>query len=696
MEGNFNAMTLIRKVAGKLKDEKLANIKAVEMEIGQLDQYLGLTDMQTVLFVAIFDRHCSNRTSDVEDISDYFNISAIEVLERKKDIDRLVEAGFVCKDGFGVNEFTRTAFKVDSSVFECILDSRPVESAAASGHAFDRFDMVRIAGTLVEQRRRNEMSTRTLFNTLESIENEYGSMDFIRDIRENVTEPGARILFYDCCHDFMEDDDHRPLTDMNATLKDIYDKTGDTMAVKKSLMSGEHILMKAGLIESWLDGNDYKIGLTDEGRAVFLREDLHRVEPEKEGLDRDGLVKAVCKYINERDSSNYPTRKLFRNIASVEKSNCRLPLVGAVQGKLPDIKDRTIFYAICKGVTDGYSELDSIIDDIFDDERTKAVEKQMFKNEQHLLQKLELVELGQASFFGGVPAELTETGKELFLGEDMELFIENRDMKGMISPENIKEKHLFFAPDIESRLSFLKTSLQKENYEDLKSRLSSKALPSGVAALFYGGPGTGKTESVYQIAKAVDRGVMQVDISEMKTCWYGESQKLVRRVFKTYARMCRSSKNALILLCNEGDAIFGKRMESPGQSVDQTENAIQNIILEEMEKLDGILIATTNLATNLDPAFERRFLFKIKFEKPEMQAKMRIWKDKLPEITDMQAMELARDFDFSGGEIDNIARKAVMQEILGGSMPDMDHLRTLCAEERLADRTGRRKIGYNV
>ena len=115
-----------------------------------------------------------------------------------------------------------------------------------------------------------------------------------------------------------------------------------------------------------------------------------------------------------------------------------------------------------------------------------------------------------------------------------------------------------------------------------------------------------------------------------------------------------------------------------------------------MEKLDGILIATTNLATNLDPAFERRFLFKIKFEKPEMQAKMRIWKDKLPEITDMQAMELARDFDFSGGEIDNIARKAVMQEILGGSMPDMDHLRTLCAEERLADRTGRRKIGYNV
>ena len=63
-----------------------------------------------------------------------------------------------------------------------------------------------------------------------------------------------------------------------------------------------------------------------------------------------------------------------------------------------------------------------------------------------------------------------------------------------------------------------------------------------------------------------------------------------------------------ILLFNEADAVFSKRKDVNNGNVAQTENAIQNIILEEMENLDGILIATTNLADNLDGAFERRFV----------------------------------------------------------------------------------------
>ncbi len=84
----------------------------------------------------------------------------------------------------------------------------------------------------------------------------------------------------------------------------------------------------------------------------------------------------------------------------------------------------------------------------------------------------------------------------------------------------------------------------------LQARLEEQALPTGVAALFYGSPGTGKTETVYQLAKASGRDVMQVDISEMKTCWYGESQKLVKGVFTKYEKLCRKSKNLPILLFN--------------------------------------------------------------------------------------------------------------------------------------------------
>ena len=133
-------------------------------------------------------------------------------------------------------------------------------------------------------------------------------------------------------------------------------------------------------------------------------------------------------------------------------------------------------------------------------------------------------------------------------------------------------------------------------------------------------------------------------------------------------------------------------MEHTSSSVDQTENAIQNIILEQMEKQQGILIATTNLEGNLDAAFERRFLFKIKFEKPGMEAKRLIWQDKLPLLVEQDADTLASEFDFSGGEIDNIVRKATMNEVLTGNGYSLDYIRELCLQERLSKKCG--NIGF--
>ena len=105
---------------------------------------------------------------------------------------------------------------------------------------------------------------------------------------------------------------------------------------------------------------------------------------------------------------------------------------------------------------------------------------------------------------------------------------------------------------------------------------------------------------------------MQVNISEIKSMWVGESEKNIKQVFDNYRAMVNDSQTTPILLFNEADAIIGKRQEGTLRSVDKMENSIQNIILQEMEMLDGILIATTNLAQNMDKAFERRFLYKIK------------------------------------------------------------------------------------
>lgn len=152
---------------------------------------------------------------------------------------------------------------------------------------------------------------------------------------------------------------------------------------------------------------------------------------------------------------------------------------------------------------------------------------------------------------------------------------------------------------------------------------------------------------------------------------------------------------APILLVNEADAIFGIRQEGATRAVDKMENSIQNIILQEMEKLDGILIATTNLTTNLDNAFERRFLYKIRFDRPDEKVKEQIWASMLPTLSEEDARELAHGFDFSGGQIENIVRKKEIKFIIDGVDAGMEEIRGYCREEMIEDAgSGRKKIGF--
>ena len=149
-----------------------------------------------------------------------------------------------------------------------------------------------------------------------------------------------------------------------------------------------------------------------------------------------------------------------------------------------------------------------------------------------------------------------------------------------------------------------------------------------------------------------------------------------------------------ILFFNEADAIINKRSENVERSVDKMENSIQNIILQEMENLEGILIATTNLTKNLDSAFERRFLYKIEFAKPSLEAKQAIWQAMLPSLSDADAAVLATKYDFSGGQIENVVRKESVEEILTGNIADINRLMEFCNEERLDGGHSNRRIGF--
>ena len=264
----------------------------------------------------------------------------------------------------------------------------------------------------------------------------------------------------------------------------------------------------------------------------------------------------------------------------------------------------------------------------------------------------------------------------------------------LIKSEKIAGKKLFYGESIQAQINELGQLLEEKHYQEITSRMKKAGFRCGFTCLFYGAPGTGKTETVLQLARQTGRDIMQVDISRIKSCWVGESEKNIKSLFDTYRNLVKKSAITPILLFNEADAIINKRQEGAERAVDKMENSIQNIILQEMENLDGILIATTNLAQNMDKAFERRFLYKIKFEKPTLEARMYIWHEMIPTLSEADTKTLAEKYDFSGGQIENIARHNAIYGILYGDKANsIDSLMACCDNERLETKEAK-KIGF--
>lgn len=395
-------------------------------------------------------------------------------------------------------------------------------------------------------------------------------------------------------------------------------------------------------------------------------------------------------YRSQNDHEQLP-----KLLADMENENKHIGQLQEVCHVLPSATDRAMLYVLGADMVNGRCTPLPIMARLFcGDKRVKAAFNQ-FRQKQTLVQNRGYVELEKKEGMMGeqMMLKLTDRGKEVLLGDEAEMYMEDFDDKALISPDDIVGKKLFFPEDLDRQFSLICSSLQEDTFISLRNRLEEQHLPKGVAILLYGEPGTGKTESVMQMAKATGRPVMHVDISSTKSMWFGESEKIIKKVFSDYRRLCERSSKKPILLFNEADAIFSKRKDVNRSNVAQTENAIQNIILEEMEHLDGILVTTTNLADNLDAAFERRFLFKVRYDKPTVEAKTAIWKNKLQTLSDEEAQTLAEQYDFSGGQIDNIVRKAMIEEIVKGEKISIAGVKTLCSEEKITHRNIN-KIGF--
>ena len=179
----------------------------------------------------------------------------------------------------------------------------------------------------------------------------------------------------------------------------------------------------------------------------------------------------------------------------------------------------------------------------------------------------------------------------------------------------------------------------------------------GLAFNFAGPPGTGKTICAEAIAHDLNKNLFVVRYAEMESLWAGETSKNVATVF----RAARESDS--VLFFDEADAIATRRFGSVTQGYQREANAVVNVLLKELEEFDGVVIFATNLASNFDPAFERRIRTHILFDMPDADAREAIWKVQLharktPLAEDVDFAELARKYVVAGGDIKNAVLKA--------------------------------------
>ena len=132
-------------------------------------------------------------------------------------------------------------------------------------------------------------------------------------------------------------------------------------------------------------------------------------------------------------------------------------------------------------------------------------------------------------------------------------------------------------------------------------------------------------------------------------------------------------------------------------AIDKSYNTISNILLEELESLDGILLATTNLVDNIDEAFDRRFLFKTRLTKPDSDARARIWKSRIGELSESEIEILANNYEMSGAQIDNVVAKRDLAELYFEGDRGLEFISKLCAEELITEKGSkafRKSIGF--
>ena len=344
-----------------------------------------------------------------------------------------------------------------------------------------------------------------------------------------------------------------------------------------------------------------------------------------------------------------------------------------------DLKEQIIFLALLKeeysGEFESLREMNTLIGLISFDEYERI------KNRAYLEDGSKLVESAVVNYdemftaFGGITRNfyISEDILQNIMHPDKEkkgkkikldMLIAEQDMFELIEPKTNLDSVV-----MNKKTEELMNNILKQVDKTVIARLKEwgiKDKKKGVDAkiILYGPPGTGKTMTALSIAKSLKKQVLNFDCSKILSKYVGESEKNVRSIFDTYKELSNKTKTEPLLLLNEADQFLSARSSDGGGSAEKMHNQMQNIFLEQIEKFSGLLIATTNMLENIDPAFSRRFDYKVEFKKPELKERIKLWQQALPENAVYEAdfdIKTLASYPLTGGQIQVVLKNTALR-----------------------------------
>jgi SpoVK/Ycf46/Vps4 family AAA+-type ATPase len=368
-----------------------------------------------------------------------------------------------------------------------------------------------------------------------------------------------------------------------------------------------------------------------------------------------------------------------RILARVESSQIDIAIEKIFSEYELNQKEQVIFLALLKeeyaSEFESLRDMNTLVNLISVDDYEKMKNRALLEEGSKLIEE-EIIDYDEMlNGFGGV-------SRSFFISEELlqKIMHPNKDKKAkkikldmLISEQEIFElvdpkttlDDVVLTPKTRELLDNLLKQIDK-NVMKLLREWGVKERRGGIDAkiIFYGPPGTGKTMTAYSLAKSMKKRVLSFDCSKILSKYVGESEQNVRAIFDTFKDLVIKTKSEPVLLLNEADQFLSARSTEGASGVDKMHNQMQNIFLEQIEKFDGVLIATTNLLETIDGAFSRRFDYKIVFEKPTLKQRAQLWQKLLPESAvyeeSFSINELAK-YELSGGQIKLVLKNCALR-----------------------------------